>query len=155
MQGVSTISRISIVHLNSAQPYFRMNILRVHLHIMMETKFGRQLRIRHASRIVFRGSWPVKQAGENDSIQTKAAYAGASCAYYVRMPKVGSILTWGARKPNEGFRVSPDWVMAYVQSGKMLPEDAKMEISKTWKNCKALIDNIDWNVQWCDQDSTQ
>jgi len=38
--------------------------------------------------------------------------------------------------------------MAYLQSGKILAEDAKMDISKTWKKCTFLIDNICWNIEW-------
>ena len=124
------------------------DLLRAHCHICMEAKYGKLIRIKHASRVVFRNSWPVKQSGENDCIQTRNASAGASCAYYLRMPKVGMIMSWGTKKPNAGFRVNPDWIMAYVQAGKISPEDARMEISKTWKNCKMLIENIDWNLQF-------
>ena len=41
------------------------------------------------------------------------------------------IMSWGTRKPFLHFRVNPDWIILYVQAGKALPEDAKMEISKT------------------------
>ena len=114
----------------------------------MEAKYAKFVRIKHAPRVVFRSSWPQKQNGENDSIQTKNASAGASCAYYLRMPKVGMIMSWGTRRPFRDFRVNPDWILSYVQAGKILPNDAKLEISKTWKNCKLLIENIDWNLQW-------
>ena len=124
------------------------DILRVHVHVSLEARYGRQLRVKHPSRLTLRDSWPNKSAGENDAIQTRSATAGASCAYYLRMPKIGMIFNSGTTTPNDDFRINPDWILAYVQSGKMTPEDAKMEVSKTWKNCKFLIDNIEWNEAW-------
>ena len=124
------------------------DLIRVHVHVALEARYGRQIKVKHASRLALRNSWPVKSSGENEAIQTKSAAAAASCAYYLRMPKVGMVLNWGTKNPNEDFRINPDWVMAYLQSGKILAEDAKMEISKTWKNCKFLIDNICWNIEW-------
>jgi hypothetical protein len=124
------------------------DILRVHAHIALEAKYGRQVRVKHASRLVFRTSRPVKQAGENDSIQTRSANAGPSAHYYLRMPKIGKIVCWGTHQPFVDYRINPDWISSYVQACKVLPEDAKVEFSKTWKNCKMYIENIDWNVEW-------
>ena len=124
------------------------DILRVHVHIALEARWKRKIRVKHPSRLAFRNSWPNKSSGENDAIQTRSATAGASCAYYLRMPKIGMVLNWGTTTPNEDFRINPDWILAYVQSGKITPEDAKIEVSKTWKNCKFLIENIEWNVAW-------
>ena len=104
---------------------------RAHGHICMKAKYARFIRIKHASRVVFRPNWPQKQSSEKDSIQTKNASVGAWCAYYFRMPKDGVIMSRGARKPFVHFRVNLDWIILYVQAGKALPEEAEIEISKT------------------------
>ena len=124
------------------------DVLRAHVHVALEARYGKLIKVSHPSRLPFQNSWPCKSSADNEAIQTRAASAGASCAYYLRMPKIGMILNWGTKKPNDDFRINPDWILAYLQSGKITPDDAMMEISKTWKQCKSLIDNIQWNIEW-------
>ena len=84
------------------------DIIRVHVHVALEGRYGRKIVVKHPSRLSFHNSWPMKSSGDNEAIQTRSAVAGASCAYYIRMPKIGMILNWGSKTPNDDFRINPD-----------------------------------------------
>ena len=118
-------------------------VIRVHAHIMLEGAYGKRIRIVNPESIAFQGSLPVKSNSTLAStIGTVSHKSAATGHYYLMMPKTSGILKFSTCKPNEDYRVNPDHIMAFVQSGKMCPDDAKIEILKTFKDSEKTLSNV-------------
>ena len=124
------------------------NVLRVHLHLCMEAPPLKQIRVKNAYRLAFRGSFAVKGSSANGGyIATKSATNAANAHYYCRMPKKGMVRHWGSHDPFKHYRINCEWITAFLQAGKLDDVDAIMEYSKCWKSVKMNVENVEYNVQ--------
>ena len=93
---------------------------------------------------MFRGSFPSKSLSSlMASVGTRSCTSANAGHYYLQMPKVGKLWSFGTVVPFLDFRVNPDHIMAFVQSGRMDAEDAVHQLYRTYKDLEKHIKSLD------------
>ena len=103
--------------------------LRVHGHMSCETQ-ARKMHVMTARALAFRGVQGFLSQGGLQQVGTKGATRNAAGHYDLLMPKVGGMLSYSPLVPLRDFRVSPDWIEAFVASGRMSFSSAAIEIAR-------------------------
>jgi hypothetical protein len=120
-------------------------IIRVHCHFMLEAAFSNKLRIRNPELLAFRGSLPIKSSATMlAQVGTSSHKSSAAGMYYLLMPKLTKIFSYGTSRPFLDFRVNPDHIMAFVQSKKISVDDAKIELLQTYKDSEKHIRTLEF-----------
>ena len=67
--------------------------------------------------------------------------------YYLRCPKVGSVLSDGTLLPHVDFAVQPAWIWNLVAGGKMRPQAARLEFVRQARDLPRILACLDKYVQ--------
>ena len=119
--------------------------IRLHCHMMLEHKYGQKLSLYTPEPFMFRGSLPNKSiASLMSSIGTSSCTKASAGHYYLLMPKVGKLWAWGTCRPFVDFRINPDHVMAFVQSGRMHSKDAVGQLLQTYKDAEKHVRSLEY-----------
>ena len=119
--------------------------IRLHCHMMLEHNFGCKISVYGPDVFLFRGSLPNKSMSSlMASIGTKSSSNASAGHYYLLMPKIGKLWSSGSVVPFRDFRVNPDHIMAFVQSGKMDPVDAMHQLLQTCKDPERHIKTLEY-----------
>jgi hypothetical protein len=111
--------------------------IRVHTHMFLEAGFKKKIHIRNVEVLMFDGMVPHRGLAKADGTSGNVMSKQPACGhYYLRMPKHGSVLSDGSHRPYLDYRVNPEWIMSYMQQGKLAAHYAYKEICKTWKNAE-------------------
>lgn len=120
-------------------------LIRLHAHMMLQHQYGQTISCKTSAPFLFRGCIPNKSiASLGHAIGTNSCHKASVGHYYLLMPKIGKVWCWGSLAPFKDFRVNPDHVMAFVQSGKMTIEDAMSELLKTYKDAEKHIGTLEF-----------
>lgn len=118
-------------------------VIRVHCHAFLEARQGKKIHVRNPESFKFEGVLPQKRTDKGpDAIGVRSSSQPGCGHYYLRMPKVGLIFSGGTGEPFINYRINPEWILSYVQNGKLTPKSARAEVLKTWKNCKQHIEAL-------------
>jgi len=118
-------------------------IIRVHCHAFLEARQGKKIHVRNPESLKFEGVLPQKRTDKGpDAIGVRSSSQPGCGHYYLRMPKVGLVFSCGTGEPFINYRINPEWILSYVQNGKLTAKSARAEILKTWKNCKQHIEAL-------------
>ena len=118
--------------------------LRLHGHWFVESHNGCPLRLRSPKSISFRGVPGHVTQGGYAQVATRGAAQKTCGHYYLLMPKVGALFSSSPLMPFRDFRVSLDWIEAFVAAGRMSFSSASIELARACKHAEAKIANPDF-----------
>ena len=98
------------------ETFLREGKVRVHAHMFLFR--SKRWRIRHAAEVLFLLSAPNKSQAQGAFFRARSQSAAAG-VYYLRCPKVGSLLSDGSLLPHVDFAVQPAWIWNLLAGGKM------------------------------------
>ena len=104
--------------------FLREGKVRVHAHMFLLRL--KRFRIRHAAEVLFLLSAANKPQAQGAFCRARSQSAAAG-VYYLRCPKLGSVLSEGTLLPHVDFAVQPAWTCNLLAGGKMHAQAARQE----------------------------
>lgn len=121
LQERSVVSQFA-VSLELCTKSFAAGAVRVHFHVWLLTS----LKLLPRKEVIFRDSFPYLSEDACTRMALSGRDGGAKfvACFYVLAPKIGSIMSYGTKKPWVDFVVKPWWITTQYAAGKLSGESA-------------------------------
>ena len=126
------------------ETFLREGKVRAHAHMFLHR--SKRWRSRYAAEVLFLLSAPNKSQAQGAFCRARSLSAAAG-VYYLRCPKVGSVLSEGSLVPHVDFAAQPAWMWNLLAGGKMRAEAARQEFVRQARDLPRILGCQDKYVQ--------